>query len=147
MPRSIKQQYHIDASPEQVFRALITPSAIRQWWDAARAIVIPEPGGVYAVAWGPEEDAPDYISVSTLAVYDPPNELRFTDFRYLSSGGALPFEPALDLRFRLEAAADGTLLRLEQTGFPEEAVADDFYHACVQGWQDTMRKVQLLSFS
>ena len=147
MARSIQQQYPITASPEQVFQVLITPSAIRKWWDAARAIVIPEAGGIYAVAWGAAEDAPDYITVSTIKIFDPPRELLFTDFRYLSSGGSLPFEPVLDLCFRLEAADDGTLLTVEQTGFPDDPEADAFYRACVKGWQDTMRKVQLLSFS
>lgn len=43
---------------EKTLEILRTPSAIRRWWKASRAIVLPGEGGVWAAAWGPEEDDP-----------------------------------------------------------------------------------------
>ncbi len=51
-------------APAQLFAVLHTPSAIRQWWGAARAIVLPEPGGLWAAAWGDAEDDPLFEVVS-----------------------------------------------------------------------------------
>jgi hypothetical protein len=39
---------------------LVTPSAIRAWWGAARAIVLAQENGAWAAAWGADEDRPDY---------------------------------------------------------------------------------------
>lgn len=50
------------ATPEQLFALLHTPSAIRGWWGAARAIILPKEGGVWIGAWGEDEDLPDYIT-------------------------------------------------------------------------------------
>jgi hypothetical protein len=54
------------ASQQRVFNALVTPSAIRAWWGAARAIVVPRTGGLWAAAWGEEEDAPEYVTTAVI---------------------------------------------------------------------------------
>lgn len=50
------------SSADRVFALLHTPSAIRQWWGAASAIVVPERGGLWAAAWGLNEDAPEFVT-------------------------------------------------------------------------------------
>jgi len=59
MPRNITQSIMLRQSPTAVFDALIKPSQIKKWWSAAHAVIIPETGGLYAVTWGEDEDAPD----------------------------------------------------------------------------------------
>jgi uncharacterized protein YndB with AHSA1/START domain len=58
-----RQRHEIEmrASQAAVFRLLLTPSAIREWWGVSRAIVTPEQGGIW-VAWGEDEDDPDYVT-------------------------------------------------------------------------------------
>ena len=34
-----------DADPETIFNLLVTPSAIRQWWDASHVIIDKKQGG------------------------------------------------------------------------------------------------------
>ena len=66
---STRKHIHLEefqASPERLFSLLVTPSSIREWWSAARAIVIPETAGIWAAAWGDDEDAPEYIAVATI---------------------------------------------------------------------------------
>lgn len=53
-------------------------------------------------------------------------------------GGALPFQTEMDTEFLLEPQGEQVKLTVRQSGFPDEAVADEFYTACVQGWKDTL---------
>lgn len=50
--RSHTTSVALPGSPEAVFAALHTPSAIRRGWHASRAIVIPEPDGIWMAALG-----------------------------------------------------------------------------------------------
>lgn len=125
-------------APERVFEALVTPSAIRVWWGAARVIVLGRPGGTWAAAWGADEDAPDYVTVATLSVFEPPRRLVFTGFQYFAKTGALPFQADITTEYTLEPTPAGTRLRVRQSGFPTDPAADDFYAACERGWRDTL---------
>ena len=124
--------------PERMFDMLVTPSAIRGWWGASHVIVIPKIGGVWTAAWGDEDD-PDYISSATLVEYDPPSRLVMKYGEYYAKSGALPFKFSDDAltSFTISPDAEGCRLRVEQTGFPCDAVADGFYAACETGWKNT----------
>lgn len=138
MAREITQEYAINSDPDTVFDALISPGMIQKWWFASSAIVLPEEGGIYAVTWGDDIDQPDYISVANIAKMVKPELLLLTDFRYRSKDGSLPFEADLDVEFTLEPDDSGTKLSVKQRGFPDDAIADEFYNGCVQGWIETM---------
>ena len=129
-------------SPAELFAILHTPSAIRGWWGAARAIVLAEAGGTWAAVWGDDEDAPDYITVARIAVFDPPWRMMLSDYRYQSKDGPLPFEAAFVTEFVVEPADDGATLRVTQDGFPADASADEFYTACERGWVDTFAGIR-----
>ena len=126
-----------DADPAAVFTLLDAPSAIREWWGATRVIVIPEPGGTWAAAWGDVEDAPEYVTVATMSEFDPPRRIVMTDYRYYAKSGPLPFASEFTVTFIVEPQADGTRLRVEQHGFPHGPQGDAFLAACVAGWSDT----------
>lgn len=146
--RKVETRSHIheelfEISPERMFDLLITPSAIRKWWGASAAIVTPEEGGVWTAAWGDEDD-PDYVSSATLAKFDRPRTLVMKYGRYHAKAGSLPFkfgDDALTV-FTIEPAATGCVLRVEQTGFPCDPVADAFYAACETGWKNTFEGIR-----
>jgi uncharacterized protein YndB with AHSA1/START domain len=131
------------ASPEDLFSLLITPSAIREWWGASRAIVNARQGGIWAASWG-EEDYPDYISFATLVEFEPPRKLTMKYGEYYAKSGTLPFEfsDAAVTIFTINPTESGNLLRVEQTGFPLEKVADEFYAACKTGWKNTFNGIR-----
>ena len=141
--RSHIHEESFDVPSERMFDLLITPSAIRQWWGASRAIVPAREGGVWAASWGDEDD-PDYISTATLVEFDRPNRLAMKYGKYYAKTGPLPFEFADDAltTFTIAANGDGCTLRVEQTGFPVDAIADDFYAACETGWKDTFEGIR-----
>lgn len=130
-----------DAAPEVVFDLLNTPSAIRAWWGASRAIVLAEEGGTWAAAWGEHEDMPDYITVARIERYDPPRRMDLNDYRYHSKDGPMPFEASFTTRFLVTPDGDGARLRVEQDGFPESET--EFLESCVQGWKDTFAGIRL----
>lgn len=132
----------LPAAPEEVFSLLITPSAIRGWWGASRVIVMAEPDGTWAAAWGENENDPDYITVATMSVFDPPRRVVFSDYRYRSKSGPLPFQADFTTEFVVEQRDGGSLLRVTQDGFPCDAVADEFYAACEKGWHDTFENIR-----
>jgi uncharacterized protein YndB with AHSA1/START domain len=127
------------ARPEDLFAALVTPSAIRAWWGAARAIVLPTSGGLWAATWGAVEDEPDYVTVARIATYEPPRTLVLDDYRYLAKSGPLPFRA--EFRTRFDVGADGKLV-VTQEGFPCDPIADDFYRGCEVGWKTTLAQLK-----
>lgn len=130
------------ADPERLFAILHTPSAIRQWWGAARAVVLAQNDGVWAAAWGESEDDPDYITAASITDFEPPRRMVLTDYRYRSREGGLPFEADFVTEFRVAPHADGASLRVSQDGFPEGPEADDFYAATERGWKDTFAGIR-----
>lgn len=141
--RSHIHQEEFSAPPERIFALLVTPSAIRQWWGASRVIVDAREGGVWTAAWGDEDD-PDYISTATLTKCDPPRQLVMKYGQYYAKSGKLPFEFGEDAVtiFTVEKAGEGSVLRVEQTGFPIGPEADDFYTACETGWRETFNGIR-----
>ena len=127
---------------ETVFALLHTPSAIRQWWGAARAVVLAEAGGTWAAAWGDDEDDPDYVTTATIRVFEPPRRMVLTDFRYYAREEPLPFEADFVLEFLVRSHPQGATLRVRQDGFPTGPEADEYYAACQTGWRDTFAGIR-----
>ena len=135
--RTLVHEEAFSVAPETLFALLHTPSAIRHWWGAARAVVIGKRDGLWVAAWGDAEDDPDYITAATIRIFDPPERLVLDDYQYHARSGALPFEVAFVTEFVVAAHLEGAVLRVTQSGFPSEPVADDFYSACEKGWRET----------
>lgn len=139
MSEATRRHVHEDTfpvAPARLFAALHTPSAIRGWWGAARAIVLPEPGGLWAAAWGDDEDDPEYVTTARIREFDPPRRMVLGDYRYRARS-PLPFAADFVTTFEVLPHPDGCLLRVVQAGFPAGPEADAFYAACASGWADT----------
>ena len=136
--RSIHKKIIVEKSQEEVFNSFIKPSQIKKWWSAISAIVLPEKDGTYVVSWGESEDHPEYISMATILEIDPPKRLVLSYDKYWTKFGRLPFEANLQVSFQFEPEGQNTLVSLVQTGFPDAAIADEFYQGCIKGWDDTM---------
>jgi uncharacterized protein YndB with AHSA1/START domain len=136
--RSIVSEIEVPTDPARTFALLVTPSAIRAWWQASRVIVLAQAGGTWAATWGADEDRPDDLTVATIEVYDPPRRLVLGDYRYDARSGPLPFELDMRVEFEVLPSPKGALLRVTQSGFPGDSIADEFYAGCVKGWGDTL---------
>ena len=142
MPRSHHAQIDLPVSADEAFAALITPSAIRTWWSASKAIVVPEKGGMWMATWGEDEDAPEYISGVTLSVFEPPRRLVMSNMKYIAHTGRLPFEADLPVEFTIQPAESGCTIHVNQTGFPDDPIADEHYRRCEVGWEETLASLK-----
>jgi uncharacterized protein YndB with AHSA1/START domain len=130
-----------------MFEILVTPSAIRGWWGATRAIVLPEVGGVWIASWGDNENDADYITSFKILEYEPPKRLLLGDTKYFGREGQPPFELGkMTTEFIVESLGEGCSLRITQDGFPADPIADDFYDACVVGWDNTFEGIRKYFF-
>jgi uncharacterized protein YndB with AHSA1/START domain len=135
------QEEPFSVSVERMFEALVTPTAIRSWWGASKAIVLPQLGGTWVASWGENENDPDYISSFKIVEYEPPNRLTLGEGKYFAREGKPPFEmDKMTTEFHILDRGDGICsLRIKQ-------VADDFYEACVIGWNNTFEGLRKYFF-
>jgi uncharacterized protein YndB with AHSA1/START domain len=140
--RSISQSIDVACSQERLFETLLTPTEIALWWNARSAIVIPRKGGWWIAAWGKDEDHPDYVTIARMAEFDPPARLVMSDFHYHAAEPSIPFAGDLSIEFRVEPARNGSRLTVFQSGFPDDAVADEYYQKCCQGWRVTLGSIR-----
>lgn len=138
MAREIEQSIKIDSEIDEVFRSLTTPTDIKAWWGAVQVIIAPEVGGILAISWGDNLDQPDYISIAEIEAFDPPNYLRLVHRSYKAQNQSLPFDANFVVEYWISEQGNMTELKVKQSGFADAAIADDYYHGCVQGWQTTL---------
>ena len=86
------QEEFFSVPSDRVFKALVTPSAIRRWWGASKAIVLPQAGGTWVASWGENENDPDYISSFKILEFEPPHRMMLGEGKYFSRDGQPPFE-------------------------------------------------------
>lgn len=136
--RIVTHATDLEAPPEAVFHALVTPSAIRSWWGAARAVVVRRTGGRWAAAWGPDEDAPDHVTTARIVEHRPPHHLVLGDYEVVARSGPQPFRAEFTVTFQISAIEAGSRLSVRQDGFPLDPVADDAIAGCEAGWRATL---------
>ena len=88
----VRCEITVDAPPEKVFAALITPQYIKQWFPAPAPVVEPHVGGKYGFGFSFEhEGATIEPAPMTILAYEPDRKLSITwpDWRG-SPGGARP---------------------------------------------------------
>ncbi len=140
--RTLQYEEVFNCSPEVLFNALKTPSIIRSWWGAERVILIARPGGAFALAWGDDEDDPEYMGTATLSEYDPPRRLVMTDFIYYAKSGPLGFEAEFSVEFAVHPHDRGSMLTLAHRGIPTIPEADEYYEGCEIGWRTCLANLR-----
>lgn len=134
-------EVQVDAAPEDAFR--IFTDEIGIWWrrgtqywnDADRGLSIriePGVGGRFMEIY--DLDSGDGFEVGRVTAWEPPRRFAMT---WTQVGW--PDDAATDIEVTFEPAGDGTLVRLEQTGFErvgaEAALFRDGYS---MGWKEVL---------
>ncbi len=52
MSRAVEAEIALQVTPRRALRAFLDPTDLRGWWGVERALVEPQIGGLYALAWG-----------------------------------------------------------------------------------------------
>ncbi len=132
---TIEREVHIAASPEVVFDVISRPEHIRDWWSAETEIE-PVSGSTSELTW--RDEASGRVDVVPITVIDVQPHHLFS-FRWTHEPGETPTSSnSLLVTFELAPTADGTVLRLTESGFRERgweiAQLEEAYHDHVSGW-------------
>ena len=141
--RAFRMSLDLDATPDQVWRALTEAEELVRWFSTA-ARVTPGTGGTMLWSWGYGEDW-----VTRIDAWEPGKLLRLVqeDARpYDAQGNPLPpgeVEPArIAMEFTLETAQGKTRLRLVHSGFGHGAAWDAEVDGISEGWQAELRSLR-----
>lgn len=130
-------ELHIAAPPQRVFQALIDPQQVVQWWGQPGMYRCTEfhadvrPGGKWRSA-GVGGSADKFEVVGEFIEVDPPRLLVYT---WVASWTGTA---KTTVRWELEPAGNGTLLRLRHTGLASHPELAQSY----QGWSRILGWIQ-----
>jgi uncharacterized protein YndB with AHSA1/START domain len=141
--RAFRMSLDIDASPEEVWRALTEAEELMRWFST-EARVTPGKGGTMLWSWGHGEDWETRIDA-----WEPGRLLRLLqeDARpFDAQGRQLPpgeVEPArIAMEFTVETHQGKTRLRLVHSGFGHGAAWDNEIEGITEGWQAELRSLR-----
>ena len=134
--RRFEMSIDINATPEDVWRALTDAGELMRWFPL-QARVTPGKGG--SVFWGWDQH---WAWESEIDAWEPGARLRLVENRTAFDVNGKPLAgPAerLAMEFTLETHAGQTTLRLVHSGFGDGASWDDELDAVSAGWQFELR--------
>jgi uncharacterized protein YndB with AHSA1/START domain len=141
--RAFRMSLDIDASPEEVWRALTEAEELVRWFST-EARVTPGKGGSMLWSWGHGEDWETRIDA-----WEPGRLLRLVqeDARpYDAQGRQLPHgeveSARIAMEFTLESRQGKTRLRLVHSGFGSGAAWDSEIEGVTEGWQAELRSLR-----
>lgn len=123
-------------SPERMFEVLIEPSAIRSWFGASTAIIDAREGGSWVTAFGETERDNDFVTSFEILLFDPPKRMLLGSGK-LFSENKWPIATNITTDLIIEPTAAGCTLRIIQELVPHDELLDDYFDACVAGWQNS----------
>jgi uncharacterized protein YndB with AHSA1/START domain len=132
--RDIQLSVELDASPEEVFRAVTVGTEIAKWLAPEARVTAPEGGkkGSIWISWGEGMSAEHEIEI-----FDAPKRMRHP------SGQNGETKAPLYADWSIEAREGGkTTLRLVHSGFSASADWDDEYEAHARGWRVMLQNLR-----
>jgi uncharacterized protein YndB with AHSA1/START domain len=123
-------------APERMFEILTTPSAIRDWWGATSVVIDARTGGSWVASAGEGEASSDYVTSFGILEFEPPRRMLLGSGKYFA-GNNWPIVTNMTTEFLIERVPDGCLLTIIQELTPADALLDDYFDACVAGWQNS----------
>ena|SRR5438309_4606174 len=129
VPDSVERELILPAPPERVWAALTQADQLAAWFGTQAAIEL-RPGGALTFTWD-GSTGPVGQNSGVVEIVEPPR--RFA-FRWQSFGTDVP---ATRVEFTLEPHAEGTLLRLVESGFASlpPRLRTEGHQQHTEGWQ------------
>jgi uncharacterized protein YndB with AHSA1/START domain len=118
----LQKNVDIKSSPEFIFRSLLSPDALKNWWQC-QAVVEASVGGVWAIGWGENENNIGNTVVITGFIQEITPDTQLTIF----------IDP-ISISFTLAATDQGTSLTISQFNYPDNGDAE----SSLATWVDAM---------
>jgi uncharacterized protein YndB with AHSA1/START domain len=128
-------------STERMFEVLTTPNAIRSWWGATTAVVDARKGGTFVTAAGDGDNQSEFINSFQILEFDPPTRMLLGGGKYFA-GTNWPIKTSMTTEFLVDAVPDGCTLRITLDLSPADPLLDDYFDACVAGWQNCFEGIR-----
>ena len=128
-------------TPERMFEVLITPSAIRSWWGATSVVIDPRKGGSWVTSSGEGEPGSAFINSFEIFEYEPPSRILLGSGKYYA-GNNWPIRTNMTTELLIEPQPAGCILRIVQELAPADPLLDDYFDACVVGWQNSFEGIR-----
>jgi uncharacterized protein YndB with AHSA1/START domain len=128
-------------TPERMFEVLTTPSAIRSWWGASSVVIDPLKGGSWVTAAGDGDRNAEYINSFEILEFDPPTRMLLGSGKYFT-GNNWPIQTNITTELIVEPQPAGCILRIVQESSPADPLLNDYFDACVAGWQNSFQGIR-----
>jgi len=140
MPNTIRLHRVVAAKPQKVYRAFVEPDAIASWFPPYGYLCTvhnldAKVGGRHRMSFRNFTTGKGHSFGGTYVELVPGERLVYTD---TFEDPNLPGE--MRVTVTLKAVSMGTEINIEQEGVPDVIPPD----ACYLGWQDSLRKLELL---
>lgn len=128
-------------TPERMFKLLTTPSAIRSWWGASSVVIDARKGGTFVAATSDGEARSEYINSFEILEFEPPTRMLLGGGKYYA-GANWPIRTNITTEFLIEEQPAGCILQIVVDLTPADPLLDDFFDACVAGWQNSFEGIR-----
>jgi uncharacterized protein YndB with AHSA1/START domain len=128
-------------TPERMFAILTTPGAIRSWWGASSVVIDARKGGSWVTAAGETDADFEFINSFEILEFDPPKRMLLGGGKYFA-GNNWPIRTNITTELIVEAQPAGCILRIVQESSPADPLLDDYFDACVAGWQNSFEGIR-----
>ena len=128
-------------TPERMFKVLTTPSAIRSWWGASTVVIDPRKGGSWVTGVGDGNVNAEFVNSFEILEFDPPHRMLLGAGKYFA-GNNWPIVTNMTTEFVVEPVPAGCILRIVQELSPADPLLEDFFDACVMGWQNSFEGIR-----
>ena len=129
------------ASAERMFDLLITPRAIRSWFGASTAIVDAREGGSWVTAWGEGDNDSEFVTSFTILQFERPRRILLGHGK-LRTEDKWPISTNMTTELIIEPNGSACTLRIIQELSPHDELLDDYFDACVTGWQNSFEGIR-----
>ena len=147
-PPEIDLSAFIAAPPGLVVKAFFDPRALQAWWQVRHAVTTPRVLGPYAIEWPATEFRDDLLGRlggvfrGTVMQVHASQGFFVADAYWLPPDGE-PIGP-MALHVTVTPEANGSLVRVTQSGFEEGERWRRYYEVVAHGWERALASLKAL---
>jgi uncharacterized protein YndB with AHSA1/START domain len=132
----------INVTPEKIMNAFLQQDMLNGWWSVERSFIEAKTGGTYLLLWGVSENGVKYMNAGIIESFHPANHLHISNWMYVN-----PEKQILGpqhLKIDVEPSSGGSLLKLSQGDYPENAGEDwEWYYEVVRdAWPFVLKELK-----
>lgn len=128
-------------TPERMFEVLTTPAAIRSWWGATTVVIDPRTGGTLVTGAGEGDKGAEFVNSFVILEFERPRRILLGRGKYIAENN-WPIETNMTTEFIIDPQPSGCTLRIVQELDPADPLLDDYFDACIFGWQNCFEGIR-----